>query len=242
MNILITGGSHVVALNQGFKRLKQAGEVPASLEIRVRPLGGGLSVSRDFFCPRDDHVEITHPKFRVKFRRIPPPGVTYDAVALSTALYSRPVWNKTDWEVYGIPGFAEDRIPISNSLLKRAIYDDNKHIIEFLGHLRTLGINVCVVEGPRPFRHNIEVKRTGPDLVKHIDTLYRSLTLEILDREGIPVVSVPDVALDEDGFMLENYRHKNPKDKTHGNPEFGLMMMQLVIQYVQQSVAQSRLA
>jgi hypothetical protein len=195
-----------------------------------------LSISRDFFRPRDDHVEITLPKFQAKFRRIPPRGVKYDAVAVSTALYSRPVWNKTDWEVYGVPGFANDRIPISNSLLKRAIYDDNKYIIAFLGHLRALGMKVCVVEGPRPFRHNIEVKRTGPDLVKHIDTLYRSLTLEILNGKGIGVVSVPDVALDEDGFMLESYRHKNPKDKTHGNPEFGCLMMQRVIQYMQQSV------
>ena len=235
MNILITGGSHAVALNQGFKQLKQAGEVPASLAFRVRPLGGGLSFSRDFFCLRDDHVEITHPKFQAKFRRIPPPDVTYDVVALSTALYSRPVWNKTDWSVYGIPDFAEDRIPISNSLLKRAIYDDNKYIIAFLGHLRNLGIKVCIIEGPRPFRHNIEVRRTGSDLVKHIDTLYRSLTLEILKREEISVVSVPDTSFDEDGFMLESYRHRNSKDKTHGNAEFGLLMMQRVVQFVQQS-------
>ena len=94
-------------------------------------------------------------------------------------------------------------------------------------------MQVCVVEGPRPFRHNIEVNRTGPDLVSYIDTLYRSLTLEILNREGFGVVSVPDDALDEDGFMLETYRHRNPKDKTHGNPEFGLLMMQRVIQFLQ---------
>ncbi len=234
MKILITGGSHVVALNQGFNRLKQSGEVPSSLEFRVRPLGGGLSVARKFFRPCDDHVEITHQKFRAKFRRIPPAGVTYDVVALSTALYSRPVWNKTDWAVYGIPGFAKDRILISNSMLRRAILDDNKYIIAFLGHLRTFGIKVCVVEGPRPFRHNIEVRRTGTNLVNHIDSLYRSLTHEILLREGIPVVSVPDTAFDEDGFMLEKYRHKNPKDKTHGNVDFGLLMMHQINRLMQQ--------
>jgi hypothetical protein len=68
------------------------------------------------------------------------------------------------------------------------------------------------------------------------------MTLDILNREGIPVVSVPDAAFDEDGFMLNSYRHKNPKDKTHGNPEFGLLMMQRLIEYMQQGVAQSRLA
>ena len=66
--------------------------------------------------------------------------------------------------------------------------------------------------------------------------------LEILHREGIGVVSVPDDALDGDGFMLESYRHRNPKDKTHGNPDFGRLMMQRVIQYMQHDVAQSRLA
>lgn len=234
MNILITGGSHVVALNQGFKSLAQSGEIPSSLEFRVRPLGGGLSFARDFFRARNDHVEITYRKFRAKFTRIPPPGVTYGAVALSTALYSRPVWNKADWAVYGVAGFTEDRILTSNSMLRRAIYDDNKHIIAFLGHLRTFGIRVCIVEGPRPFRHNIEVQRTGIDLVKHIDTLYRSLTLAILDREAIPVIPVPDTAVDEDGFMLQMYRHRNPKDKTHGNADFGQLMMRQIIHFMQQ--------
>lgn len=235
MRILVTGGSHVVALNQGFKQLRDAGKVPASLEFILRPLGGGLSVARDFYSPRDDHVEITNPKYWAKFRQIPPPGETYGMVAVSTALYSRPVWNKSDWGVYGIPGFAKDRIPISEGLLRRAIYDDNKHIIGFLAHLRTLGMKVCIVEGPRPFRHNIEVKRNGPDLVKHIDALYRSLTLEVLSREQIPVVLVPDTAFDTDGFMLEKYRHKNPDDKTHGSSEFGLLMMERVLQFVQKN-------
>lgn len=234
MHILITGGSHVVALNQGLKSLAQSGEIPSSLEFRVRPLGGGLSFARNFFHPRDDHLEITYQKFRAKFTRIPPRGVTYDAIALSTALYSRPVWNKADWAVYGIPGFATDRILTSNSTVRRAIYDDNKHIIAFLRHLRTFGIKVCIVEGPRPFRHNIEVQRTGVDLVKHIDTLYRSLTLAILDREGIPVLPVPDTALDEDGFTLQKYRHRNPKDKTHGNADFGRLMVRQVVDFMQQ--------
>jgi hypothetical protein len=234
VNILLTGGSHVVALNQGFKRLAQSGEIPSSLAFRVRPLGGGLSFAREFFRPCDDHVEITHRKFRARFTRIPPPGVTYDAIVLSTALYSRPVWDKADWAVYGVPGFTEDRILTSNSMLRRAIYDDNRHIIAFLGHLRAFGMKVCMVEGPRPFRHNIEVQRTGVDLVKHIDTLYRSLTLALLEREAIPVILVPDSAFDENGFMLEKYRHKNPKDKTHGNADFGQLMMRRIVHFIQQ--------
>ena len=234
MKILITGGSHVVALNQGFKHLAQSGEIPESLEIRVRHLGGGLSVAGEFFRPRADHIEITNEKFRKKFKRIPPRDVSYDMIALSTALYSRPLWNKTDWAVYGIPGLSDDKIPISNSLLKRAIHDDHRHIIAFLSHLRSLGIAVCVVEGPRPFLHNIEVRRAGADLVKQIDSLYRSLTLEALQREGIPVIPVPNAVFDEDGFMLDRYRHRNPKDKTHGNVEFGILMMRQVIQFAEQ--------
>lgn len=234
MKILITGGSHVVALNRGLSHLTETGEIPASLEFRVRHLGGGLSAAREFFRPRNDHVEITNAKFRKKFQRIPPSGASYDMIALSTALYSRPVWNKTDWGIYGIPGFSEDKIPISSSVLRRAIYDDNRHIIAFLSHLRSLGIAVCVVEGPRPFRHNIEVRRAGTDLVKRIDSLYRSLTLESLQREEIPVIPVPNTVFDEDGFMLERYRHGNPKDKTHGNVEFGILMMQQVVRFMEQ--------
>lgn len=233
MKILITGGSHVVALNQGFKQLTRSGEIPEALDIDIRPLGGGLSVSRKFFCARADHVEITNPKFRTKFQQIPPRGANYDAIVLGTALYSRPVWNKSDWSIYGISGYSKDRIVISDSMLNRTIHDDNKYIIEFLSQLRDLGIQVCVVEGPRPFRHNIEVKRTGIDLVERIDARYRSLTLETLSREAIPVIEVPDSAIDDRGFMLEKFRHKNPRDKTHGNEDFGVVMMRQIIRHFQ---------
>lgn len=235
MKILITGGSHVVALNQGFKQLTESGEVPKELEFVVRPLGGGLSVSRNFFRSRGDHVEITDPKFRAKFRRIPPPGSNYDAIVLSTALYSRPIWNKSDWAVYGVAGVSNDRIMISNHMLRRVIHDDNKFIIEFLRQLRAFGMQVCVVEGPRPFRHNVEVQRAGIDLVEYIDSQYRSLTLETLSREEIPAILVPDFVFDENGFMLPKYRHKNASDKTHGNVDFGAVMMRQVIQHFRQA-------
>ena len=200
MKILITGGSHVVALNQGLKGLQQSGEIPESLELRVRPLGGGLSVSRKFFRVNDDHIEITDQKFRRKFKQIPPRGVNYDVIAVSTALYSRPLWNKSDWAVYGTPDFSADRIPVSTSLLRRSILDDNKYIISFSEQLRDFGMSVLIVESPRPFRHNPEVKRTGTDLVKYLDNQYRLLTHGHLKESKIPVISVPQTAVDDDGF------------------------------------------
>jgi hypothetical protein len=196
-------------------------------------MGPGLSISREFFVARSDHAEITHKKFQSKFRRIPPSGVSYDVVALSTATYSRPVWGKADWSVYGVSGLSKNRIQISNGLLRRSITDDNKYIISFLKHLRKLGMRVCVIEGPRPFRHNIEVRRTGLKLVKHIDSLYQSVTLDILSRENIPIVAVPETTIDEDGFMLDQFRHANPRDKTHGNVDFGAVMMREVIAHLQ---------
>jgi hypothetical protein len=125
------------------------------------------------------------------------------------------------------------RILASDSMLRRVIVDDTKYLISFLKHLRALGIAVCVVEGPRPFRHNIEVKRAGVEIVKYIDALHRALTLELLAREDLPVIHIPDFVFDEDGFMLEEYRHDNPKDKTHGNAEFGRLMMLKIVRYMQ---------
>lgn len=240
MKVLITGGSHVVALNQGFKNLVASGEIPASLDFHVRPLGGGLSIAGEFFRARSDHVEITDPKFRSKFKRLPPLGRSYDVVVLCTALYSRPVWNKADWAVYGVPGLSEGRLLVSDSMLRRAISDDNKHLISFLKHLRTFGIAVCVVEGPRPFRHNIEVARAGIDLVKHIDSIYRSLTVEKFTKDNISVIFVPDSAFDKDGFMLEKYRHKNPKDRTHGSADFGKVMMREIVRFMQHFESRAR--
>jgi hypothetical protein len=233
VTILITGGSHVAALNEGFRSLTRSGEIPQTLDFHIQPLGGGLSISGNFFRARSDHVEITNPKFRRRIKRIPPPGASYDAVVLSTLLYSRPVWYKADWALYGVPGMSKDRILASNSMLRRVILDDTRYLISFLKHLRALGIAVCVVEGPRPFRHNIEVERAGVEIVKYIDALHRSLTLELLAREDIPVIHIPGFVFDDDGFMLEEYRNDNPKDKTHGNADFGRLMMLKVVRYMQ---------
>lgn len=230
--VLITGGSHVAALHEGFKSLVEAGEIPQALDLDFQPLGGGLSISGNFFRAQSDHVEITNPKFRRRIRRIPPPGTAYDAVLLSTLLYSRPVWYKADWAVYGVPGLSNGRTLASNSMLRRVILDDTRYLLSFLKHLRSLGIPVCVVEGPRPFRHNIEVKRAGVEIVKYIDTQYRLLTSDLLARENIPVINVPDFVFDNDGFMLEEYRSDNPRDKTHGNARFGRLMMLKVVDYL----------
>jgi hypothetical protein len=233
VTILITGGSHVAALNEGFKSLAQSGEIPQTVHFDIRPMGGGLSISGNFFSGRSDHVKITNPKFRRRLKRIPPPGHSYDAVVLSTVLYSRPVWYKADWAVYGVPGMSRGRILASDSMLRRVILDDTKYLVSFLKHLRALGIAVCVVEGPRPFRHNIEVKKAGVEIVRYIDALHRSLTLELLAREDIPVIHVPDFVFDDDGFMLEAYRHDNPRDKTHGSADFGRLMMLEIVRYMQ---------
>lgn len=229
---LITGGSHVAALNEGFRSLADAKEIPPTLEFVIRPLGGGLSISRNFFRARSDHVEITNPKFRKRIKQIPAPGASYDAVLLSTLLYSRPVWYKGDWAIYGVPGLSGARILSSNSMLRRVILDDTKYLVSFLQNLRSLGIAVCVVEGPRPFRHNIEVKRAGAEIVRYIDKLYRSVTLELLERQNIPVIDLPNAVFDHEGFMLEAYRNENPKDKTHGNADFGRLMMLKIIEYM----------
>ena len=232
VTVLITGGSHVVALNQGYNSLMRSAEVPRAMEFQITPLGGGLSISGNFFSRRADHVEITNPKFRARLKRIPPTDRSYDVVVLCTAVYSRPIWYKADWAVYGVPGISKERILASDSMLKRVILDDNKYLVSLLKHLRELGLAVCVVEGPRPFRHNIEIARAGAAVVTYIDALYRSLTLELLGREDIPVIRLPETVFDEHGFMRDEFRHDDPKDKTHGNAAFGRLMMLEIIRHV----------
>jgi len=232
MNVLITGGSHVRALSAGFDAVKKNSGIPENVNCRILPLGSGLSVAGEFFSHQGDHIEITKASFRKNISRLPPDDFPCDAIGLSTALYSRPIWGiQDDWGKFGIPPWHLGKAPISSALLRRVIEEDHRHILDLLSCLSNLGVKVFVIEGPRPFRHNPEVRKVGVETVAHIDKRYREITVEKLDSMQIPIIGLPAHTYDSQGFMLDTYRHEKANDGTHGNTVFGTLMFKKVIAF-----------
>ncbi len=230
MRVLITGGSHIGALYRALK----AGtvDVPAPLEISIRPLGGGVTVAGEFFQATPSAIVVTEERFQKHIRRIPPTDFECEKVGFCTALYSRPVWMGRDWARYAPHGVLNGRKTVSRGMLTRLVLDDLRHVLKFLDAARTLGIEPFVVDCPRPFEHNPEVSRAGRKVILAIDAHYRAVATQELQRRAIPIVAAPARTYDSEGFSLPEFAHDKEGDKTHANAAFGALMMQQVVNFL----------
>lgn len=238
MRAMITGDSHTAALHRGHAALLDEGRWPAGLALDIRPLGGGHLTRAPFFSDRGDHAEITTAEYRRRFDRLPlasdGPDVVY---GLSAPLHSVRVWRHPAWRRFSPAGLApgsaapgESATPVSSGLLRRVILDDQRHVLALIAILLRGGRQTFVVEAPRPFRHHPALDETSPDLVAHIDAIYRRTIRRELDAMGVPVVSVPEDCLDR-GFMRDDYAQ--PGDPHHGNAAYGRLMMERVAAFLE---------
>lgn len=233
MKVLITGGSHTASLAAGLELLREAGQVPAGVDITFAPLGGALAEVGKFFEVRGDQIVITHDKYRRRLPRLSASETPFDAVGFSTPFHSRGVWMLPDWHGWGLPSLESSRIPVSRALVRRCVRDHNAHLIAFLVALKQVGFKAFAIEGPKPFRHNREVDIAGWQTVAHIDREYSLHTREALQGHDIPSLLMPTETCDADGFSLPEFRHDDPKDVHHGNAAIGAVMMAQVLTFLQ---------
>lgn len=232
MRVLITGGSHTGSLAAGLSILDAAGELPPGLSIDVVPLGAALTAAGRFFDVQGDRVVITHERYRERIPVLSRALTPYDAIGFSTPFHSRGMWIQPDWYDFGLPWLEPDRAPLSKGLVARCIRNHNRHLIDFMVALQSLGFPVFALEGPRPFRHNRELVRAGAETVRYLDRQYAAHTEAALAERGIPSVMMPSHTYDAEGFCEERFRHENPRDKHHGNAELGAVMMRAVFEFL----------
>lgn len=229
MRVLLTGDSHTAALNRGHQALLAGGLWPGAVDLTIRPLGAGHLTRDAFFVDRGDHAELVTPEYRRQFDRLPlasdGPGVVY---GLSAPLHSVRIWRHPGWRhrvpaaLRSDPGGAE---PVSSGLVRRIVLDDQRHILALIEILLRTRRGVFVVEAPFPFRHHPALRDTAPDVVLHLDEVYRRTIGQELQALGVPVVSVPRDCLDG-GFMRDDFAQTG--DPHHGNAAYGRLMMERV--------------
>jgi hypothetical protein len=218
-------------LNLGFKELLAAGEVPDSLEMTIRPMGGGHIMKTPFFVEEEGVARIVNDIYRAQFPRLPlrDPSVTY---GFCGNLHTTRVLRDVDWSEHAPAGMARRGLPVSSALLHEIFHDDQKYMLALLDLLRRSGASVFVIEGPYPFRHHRMFAGPRTDVLMYIEREYRRYAKRELERRGIEFVAVPADCIDKNGFMLDRYRHPLEKDQHHGNTEFGALMMRRVIQHL----------
>jgi len=261
MRIFITGDSHTAVLKSGVDMLLRQGDLPEDYRIDIRPLGGGDTLKKPFFVDNGDFAEITNNKhqkwikklsfsenihrlfniyvfnffFQKRIKRLPfsEQQEHYDYYVISGPLHTVRIWRRRAyWKKYTpfIP--YGNQIPVSTGLLRHVVRQDQRYVMQLIELLTREGVNVFVVEAPKPFKHHPILKWVNPGVISYIDGFYRKLMREWLASKGVPVINVPSDCYDADGFMLEKFRHENPSDPHHADKEFGAIMIREIIEFV----------
>jgi hypothetical protein len=234
MKVVITGESHTAALFMGQKQLEKEGHRGAAANVVVRPLGGGHLLREPFFIDRGDHAEIVTPQFRTRFERLPLDGVeNRDTIyGLCAPLHTARIWRDLDWGRFAPLAHAQGETPISRSMLREVILEDQKYILAFIDIFVRSGARIFAIEAPRPFRHHQAIKHVREDVVLAVDAAYREIVRAELSARSVPVVSLPQKCIDGRGFTFEQYGRA--ADPHHGNMKFGRLMMLEIEEFLTQ--------
>lgn len=235
MKIVVTGDSHTIALKRGLDMLIDREGMPLNHQIDIKQLGPGGGFVTPFFIDRGDFAEITNEKYLRRIKQLPfsTDQGRYEYYGICGPLYSNRIWAKKNcWQEYTPFINQGDHAPISTSLLRHVVLQEQRYTMQLIELLQRLNVKVFVIEAPKPFRHHAIMEVVDPSTIAYIDSFYRKVMQDCLMAKNVPVVNIPNDCYDSDGFMLEKFRHENPADPHHANNEFGAIMIKEIIKFL----------
>ncbi len=235
MKVLITGDSHTAALKLGADMLISNGELNLEYQIYMRQLGSGATFDKPFFVDRGEFAEITNELHKKRIKRLPlsKEQEDFEYYGISAPLLTIRLWgDKQYWTKFTPFSSQGDQAPISASLLRYIVLQDQIHMTQLIELLKRVGVKVFVIEAPKPFKHHPAIKIAGNKVITYVDQFYRQVMKDWLAEKGVPIINVPSACYDADGFMLETYRNDNRLDRTHANKQFGAVMVKEIISFL----------
>jgi hypothetical protein len=144
-------------------------------------------------------------------------------------------WNNCDPSEVAV----RQRRPISLAILDAIIEADQKYIKLFHRRLTETGTRCFVISCPPPRGdHPCVQSGTRLETIAYIDQRARTLMKNHLVGLGVPFIDCPPEAATPEGLLKpEFYAPDRPgvKDAHHANPDYGLMMMHRVLDYLSSS-------
>lgn len=239
MKIFITGDSHTRALKTGVELLVNQGEMPDDYQIDVQMSIGGDAMIKPYFVDKGDYVELIHAKHINSIKKLPFSDEQggYDYHGICGLLHATRLWRVPNHWPNCTPFTPQGgQTPISTSLLRHAVLQEQMYNMQLIEFFKRIGIKVFVIEAPKPYKHNRTMARVNPEILSYVDNFYKKIMMEWLASKEIPVIKVPGECYDVDGFMYEKFRHDNPLDGLHANNHFGALMIKEVIAFMESRV------
>ncbi|WP_323036653.1 hypothetical protein [Pararhodobacter sp.] len=227
MKLLLIGDSHIGALKRGHDHLVAQNETDPAVSLTILPLANGANLSQPFWEPAEGYARIIDEEVRDRMDRVPPEGLSFDAIGFSMALWHGRVMRRMVGGNHCLPGMRSGR-PISRAVFRKMVEADHAHILGLLDHFHAQGQPVFSIAPPAVFRDSQAIGRIGAERVLGIFQAFQEIMRAELAKRVAPVIDFPPECLDDEGYMRALYKHPDPMDPHHANEAFGVLMIRRI--------------
>ncbi len=235
MSIKICGHSHIAALLNGYRLIKE----PA-FKVDFVPLTGAEYMNRDFTQIKKANVSFTVDRFQQAFEKAT--GETHFSTkhiwGLVMGGYPNRLLGGAQWKNIRPAAFWEKGTrPVSLAQLDILSYLDRRSLQNFIRDLKKTGVDVFVISLPLSIR-DYRPEDTAQQLKARAFMHNRARTnfKDWLIKQNVDFIDVPKDLIMDDGFMDPDYmvmtKSTGAPDFDHGNHRYGERMMQEILDYL----------
>jgi len=235
MNILITGDSHLAAIDRA---LVADSTLAKSHKIHISPLGNSEASHKPYFKDGDNCVEITLSRFKKHLDCLPPKGEKTDVIAVSMLFHTlRFLRQSRLWSGFAPASLGKLEFhSLTQTTFRRMVLAQQQYNLELLRKLQKFIPNVIALEGPKVFSHHPALEKGDHGILMEVDRQYRSVIKAELNELNITVVECPtETYSKETGFMKPQYRPKRVEDNHHASTEFGGLILKKLVETIESS-------
>lgn len=234
--LIITGDSHANSMGQMFN-MTEANEELQRDDVIVKALGNGFYLTKPFFQVCGSELSFTYPEYKNTFEefRVGNINARKDIIyGFSMGLNSPPAFRNPIWKKYA-PWVLSEELnlpPLPHNIMEIFFMQLWKEIRRFFQSCIDTGVDFFVISGPPPkANHTCIQDGISPKAVVELDKLYRKSTERWLQEKGINYIKTPSKCCDSKGFLKKEFYHPHPQDETHGNKDFGGVMLSEILKF-----------
>lgn len=166
-----------------------------------------------------------------------------DVYIFSSVLHSAPTFRHRVWQKF-CPWLCAAANPdmqaVSDAVIHQWVGEQVQYRFAMLERLKGSGLNIAVIEPPKPLKRTPGRFRIRPDVLATASQVHRSFVVDWLEKRNIPVIPAPASSYDATGFTESNYEAADPADDHHGNWRFASESLRAVMAFATKTSAAVR--
>ena len=249
--VYFSGNSNILSVYMALQGRGVNPYVSTAIDFKLHNIGSGGALIDSFFNvdKNTGHVHISYDWFdKNNIAKHPDRPDTFPINGDTDAWYALFLMNSSNFHNSCVMGkyapaslAAKGEKPVSPGFIKQVLDDYHEYIRTFLIALSALKLKIIILESPGLLPHNVHRLLSEfsarMEMIHYFEKIYIDYFIGMLEELNIPVLRMPDSCKDSNGIMLEKFRNPYKEDDyNHANGEYGLIMLDILTGYINQSV------